>query len=176
MDLFSERHEVRETARKNLYTGKTYNSVENIRQFFTERGAPQPAASAAVPAKLQRLPLLPVFRRPAATSSGEEEDWAGLDGGARQLRPRNGGAPGRLRRRHQVDGEFSRIRDEEIDREIRRNQDRMNTKQVKDKTERKKLKRAARKKAAPAAKRASDVARGSMKRKVKKMVKGQRKR
>ena len=31
-------HEVRETARRNLYTGKTYNSVDNIQQFFAERG------------------------------------------------------------------------------------------------------------------------------------------
>ena len=52
----------------------------------------------------------------------------------------------------------------------------MNTKTVTDRTERKKLKRVARKKAAPKAKRASAVARGSMKKKVKKMVKGQRKR
>ncbi len=52
----------------------------------------------------------------------------------------------------------------------------MNTKTVTDKAERKKMKRAARKKAAPKPKRASDVARGSVKRKVKKMVKGQRKR
>jgi hypothetical protein len=52
----------------------------------------------------------------------------------------------------------------------------MNTKKVTDKDERKKLKRAARKKVAPKAKRAADVARGSQKRKVKKMVKGQRKR
>ena len=52
----------------------------------------------------------------------------------------------------------------------------MNTKHVNDRAERKKLKRAARKKAAPLAKRAADVARGSVKRKVKKMVKGQRKR
>jgi hypothetical protein len=52
----------------------------------------------------------------------------------------------------------------------------MNTKHVKDTAERKKLKRTARKKAAPVAKRAADVARGSQKRKVKKMVKGQRKR
>jgi DNA helicase-2/ATP-dependent DNA helicase PcrA len=52
VDLYSERHEVRESARKNLYTGKTYNSVENIRQFFTERGAPQPA----VPAKAAAAP------------------------------------------------------------------------------------------------------------------------
>jgi hypothetical protein len=52
----------------------------------------------------------------------------------------------------------------------------MNTKTVADRTERKKLKRTARKKAAPKAKRASGVARGSMKKKVKQMVKGQRKR
>jgi len=52
----------------------------------------------------------------------------------------------------------------------------MNTKHVEDKAERKKLKRTARKKAAPKAKRASGVARGSTKRKVRKMVKGQRKR
>jgi hypothetical protein len=52
----------------------------------------------------------------------------------------------------------------------------MNTKHVTDRTERKKLKRAARKKAAPVAPRASDVARGSQKRKVRKMAKGQRKR
>jgi len=52
----------------------------------------------------------------------------------------------------------------------------MNTKKVTDTDERKKLKRAARKKAAPKPKRPTDVARGSRKRKVKKMVKGQRKR
>jgi hypothetical protein len=52
----------------------------------------------------------------------------------------------------------------------------MNTKHVEDKTERKKLKRTARKKAAPKAKRASGEARGSNKRKVKKIAKGQRKR
>ena len=52
----------------------------------------------------------------------------------------------------------------------------MNTKKIADKDERKKLKRAARKKASPKAKRPDDVARGSRKRKVKKMVKGQSKR
>ena len=51
----------------------------------------------------------------------------------------------------------------------------MNTKHVKDTSERKKLKRAARKKAPAIAKRPNDVARGSLKRKVKKMVKGQAK-
>jgi hypothetical protein len=52
----------------------------------------------------------------------------------------------------------------------------MNTKNLTDTEERKKVKRAARKKAAPKAKRAQGVARGSMKKKVKTMVKGQRKR
>ncbi len=49
----------------------------------------------------------------------------------------------------------------------------MNTKHVEDKDERRKLKRIARKKAAPKAKRAENVARGSEKRKVKKISKGQ---
>jgi hypothetical protein len=52
----------------------------------------------------------------------------------------------------------------------------MNTKKVTDKKERKALKRAARKKAPAKAKRATGVARGSMKKKVKVLAKGQRKR
>ena len=52
----------------------------------------------------------------------------------------------------------------------------MNTTKVTDKEERKKLKRTARKKAAPKAKRPAGTARGSLKRKVRKMAKGQRKR
>jgi DNA helicase-2/ATP-dependent DNA helicase PcrA len=42
VNLFSEQHEVRDSARKNMYTGKTYNSLENIAQFFTDRGVPIP--------------------------------------------------------------------------------------------------------------------------------------
>lgn len=49
----------------------------------------------------------------------------------------------------------------------------MNTKKTTDTAERKKLKRVARKKAAPKAKRASGVARGSNKKKVKQITKGQ---
>ncbi len=52
----------------------------------------------------------------------------------------------------------------------------MNTKHVTDRTERKKLKRTARKKAAPKPKRATTVARGSLKKKVSIISKGQRKR
>ena len=52
----------------------------------------------------------------------------------------------------------------------------MNTKHVENREERKKLTRAARKNAAPKAKRPSSEARGSNKKKVRKLVKGQRKR
>jgi len=52
----------------------------------------------------------------------------------------------------------------------------MNTKHIESTEERKKVKRAARKKAVPKPKRASGVARGDNKKKVKKLVKGQRKR
>ena len=52
----------------------------------------------------------------------------------------------------------------------------MNTKKITDKAERKKLKRASRKKAAAKPKRAAGVARGSLKKRVKKLTKGQRKR
>jgi DNA helicase-2/ATP-dependent DNA helicase PcrA len=55
VDLYGERQEVREAARRNLYTGKTYNSVENIQQFFNERGkspavGPAPPAAKPIPA------------------------------------------------------------------------------------------------------------------------------
>jgi len=51
VDLYAERQAVRETARKNLYTGKTYNSVENIRQFFGTSVPTPPAANAAAAPK-----------------------------------------------------------------------------------------------------------------------------
>ena len=43
VDLFAEQSDVRESVKKNLYTGRTYNSVENIAQFFSERGMPLPS-------------------------------------------------------------------------------------------------------------------------------------
>lgn len=51
----------------------------------------------------------------------------------------------------------------------------MNTKHVEDRTERKRLKRTARKEAGPVAPRPSSEARGSNKKKVRKIVKGQTK-
>jgi len=52
----------------------------------------------------------------------------------------------------------------------------MNTKTVEKPEERKSQKRAARKKAAPKAKRAATVARGSLKKKIRRVTQGQRKR
>jgi DNA helicase II / ATP-dependent DNA helicase PcrA len=40
IDLMGERRDVRQTAKRSTFTGKTYNSVENISQFFGERGMP----------------------------------------------------------------------------------------------------------------------------------------
>jgi len=42
IDLTAERHAAQQGARKNLYTGKTYNSLDNISQFFSDRGMPVP--------------------------------------------------------------------------------------------------------------------------------------
>ncbi len=56
LDLYGERAEVREVARRNTYTGKTYNSLDHISQFFADRGiavpslAPKPAPAAKPPA------------------------------------------------------------------------------------------------------------------------------
>jgi DNA helicase-2/ATP-dependent DNA helicase PcrA len=46
VDLYSEQYQVRESAQRNLYTGKTYNSVDSIRQFFAGGQAPAVAPAA----------------------------------------------------------------------------------------------------------------------------------
>jgi DNA helicase-2/ATP-dependent DNA helicase PcrA len=70
VDLSAERWTVRESARKNLYTGKTYNSVENVQQFFRERGITPPVARMPLsrPAPPPAAPPrpTPVPTRPAA--------------------------------------------------------------------------------------------------------------
>jgi DNA helicase-2/ATP-dependent DNA helicase PcrA len=57
VDLYAEQHAVRETVKRNLYTGKTPNSVENIRQFFASNGGP-PAPAAAAKAVPQPAPKI----------------------------------------------------------------------------------------------------------------------
>jgi DNA helicase-2/ATP-dependent DNA helicase PcrA len=84
VDLFSEQYEVRNTARKNLYTGKTYNSVENIQQFFNKGapvGPPRVATDASRPAVAAAPGGLP---SPAQTQT---------PAGPRPLTPPIGGKP-----------------------------------------------------------------------------------
>ena len=66
VDLFAERHSVRESVKKNIYNGKTYNSLENISQFFQERGVapPAPPGPLAAPKPAVAAPI-----RPAAPAS-----------------------------------------------------------------------------------------------------------
>ena len=68
VDVFSEQHDVRQSAKKNLYTGRTVNSVDNIAQFFAERGIPlpsgltRPAPAAAQGASTASGPPIPNHR------------------------------------------------------------------------------------------------------------------
>ena len=52
-----ERHDVRQSAQRNTFTGKTYNSLENISQFFGERGMPFNAAACRGPRSLPGRPF-----------------------------------------------------------------------------------------------------------------------
>jgi DNA helicase-2/ATP-dependent DNA helicase PcrA len=64
VELLVERHEVRESVKKNTYTGKTYNSMENIAQFFQERGL-QPPDSGPLPSLRRPAPPQPAHPKPA---------------------------------------------------------------------------------------------------------------
>ena len=70
VDLFSEQYEVRETVKKNLYTGKTVNSIENINQFFADRGIQTKAPTAPPPAAARpAAPQPPKRKRPFGAGS-----------------------------------------------------------------------------------------------------------
>ena len=77
LDLYSERHEVREAARRNTYTGKTYNSVENIAQYFAQRGlpvAPRPPAPTAAPKPAGQPVAAPPARKKQGMGIGATVD------------------------------------------------------------------------------------------------------
>ncbi len=63
VDLYADRYVVREAARKNTYTGKTYNSLENISEFFAARGRPPVVPPPAVP--VAAAPRVSAPARPA---------------------------------------------------------------------------------------------------------------
>ena len=62
VNLHAERYDVRQSAKRSTYTGKTYNSLDNISQFFGERGMPFKPAQAPPPKPDLRTP--PQFPRP----------------------------------------------------------------------------------------------------------------
>jgi DNA helicase-2/ATP-dependent DNA helicase PcrA len=67
VDLTAERFDARQTARRSTFTGKTYNSVSNISQFFEQRGMPFGASKTAAPAgPPQPRPPVPDKPLPAA--------------------------------------------------------------------------------------------------------------
>ena len=80
MDLTAERYDVRQGAKRNLFTGKTYNSLENISNFFSERGiqvpvqipntppAPSPTQSAT---RSPNIAPKPPTSQPAAPKFGQ---------------------------------------------------------------------------------------------------------
>lgn len=82
LDLFGEQSYVRESARRNLFSGKTYNSVENISQFFAERGVklpqqssapstrPSPASQPAVQRPVAQRPAAPAVKKQVGVRSG----------------------------------------------------------------------------------------------------------
>ncbi len=77
VDLFSEQYEVRDAAKKNMYNGRTYNSVDNIAQFFAERGMPPPSGLVKRPeapkaaAPLATPPAAPSKEQPATPWQGQ---------------------------------------------------------------------------------------------------------
>jgi DNA helicase-2/ATP-dependent DNA helicase PcrA len=93
VDLFSEQHDVRESVKRNLYTGRTYNSVENIAQFFAERGMPAPSGFTrrpAPPAAAAYVPPAPAPRPvPPARANGPRRA-AGFRSGAVIQHPKYG--------------------------------------------------------------------------------------
>ena len=67
VNLNAERHDARQSAKRSTYTGKTYNSLDNISQFFNERGLPlKPGQAAAPPKPDLRTP--PQFPRPIGSA------------------------------------------------------------------------------------------------------------
>ncbi len=94
VDLFAEQSDVRESVKRNLYTGRTYNSVENIAQFFAERGMPPPSGftrrAQPVNAQEPAAPPQPSSRPAPQLRSGSARPQSGLRTGAVVEHPKYG--------------------------------------------------------------------------------------
>ena len=84
VDLLAERFDVRQSAKRNTFTGKTYNSLENISQFFGERGMQfhAPRLPAQAPGKTPPVPpprpAIPPKPMPAAPPPARKVARAGM--------------------------------------------------------------------------------------------------
>jgi DNA helicase-2/ATP-dependent DNA helicase PcrA len=78
LDLGADRYLVRDSARRNAYTGKTYNSLENIAEFFAARGLGKnlqpPAAPPAARAPASRPAPAPARTPKQKLSTGSTID------------------------------------------------------------------------------------------------------
>jgi DNA helicase-2/ATP-dependent DNA helicase PcrA len=74
VDLFAERHMVRESAQRNIYTGKTYNSVEAIQQFFGGK-TPPPQSPPPEPVKVAQPIRKPVAKKVGPGSTVEHAKY-----------------------------------------------------------------------------------------------------
>ena len=61
VDLTAERYDVRQSVRRATYTGKSYNSLQNISEFFSERGIAfnQPRPAAPPKPQPRQAPVIP---------------------------------------------------------------------------------------------------------------------
>jgi len=106
VDLYGERQMVREVARRNTYTGKTYNSLDHISQFFSEHGIQTPVNWAAGSgAKAPAVPTPPQAHTPAPVAVPFESRPARPGGTAGAVfkpagvTPSTGARPGALQAR-----------------------------------------------------------------------------
>jgi DNA helicase II / ATP-dependent DNA helicase PcrA len=74
VELYAERSYVRESANRNVYTGKTYNSVENISNFFAERGMPPPSGLQRETKPIPQPARTPL--KPAAAAAPKKKAFA----------------------------------------------------------------------------------------------------
>jgi DNA helicase-2/ATP-dependent DNA helicase PcrA len=63
VDLSGERSTVRQEARRNLYTGKTFNSLENVSEFFRQKGVNVPVRGPVAPVASPARPVAPARRQ-----------------------------------------------------------------------------------------------------------------
>ena len=86
VDLQAERYQVRQSAQRNTFTGKAYNSMENISQFFAERGVAFPTQKTppvmpqqkAFPAAAPAKPAAAAPARPAAAAPVRKSARTGM--------------------------------------------------------------------------------------------------